>query len=69
LADEAVSITMTPDPCAVMCRAAAVAVRKLVRQIPVTGAMKSSSEIRVSGMFCTTLTATALNETSILPAA
>jgi hypothetical protein len=37
-----------------MCRAAAVMVTKWVRQAPMIGAMKSSSDISTSGWFCTT---------------
>jgi hypothetical protein len=45
------SITITPDPCAAMRRAAAVAVTKCVHAASLTGVKKSSSDISTSGMF------------------
>lgn len=66
-ADE-VSITIAPQPCGVIRRAAAVAVTKCRRAASVIGVMKSSRDMSTSGEFCTASIPTALNETSTRPA-
>lgn len=58
---------ITPDPCAIMHRAAARAVTKLLRR-PVIGACsRSSVVISTSGVPCTSPRLTRLNDTSTLP--
>ncbi len=63
----AVIVMTTPDPCLVMCRAAALVVRNCDRMAVVIGRAKSSNDISSSGAPWTSPWPMALKDTSMPP--